>query len=477
MLWLGIHLPNLALEVFSRGAIANEPLVVIQSQGPRPRLFACNTLAETRGLRPGMGVDAARSLVPNVRIRARDEHTETLALTQLAAWAGQYTSMVCPVPPGDLVLEVGASLRLFGGLDRLWHAVQRGVNTLGYRTNLAASPTPLGATWLARTGSGARITTLAELAPVLAALPVRGLGLAPDVLGSLERMGVRTLGECLRLPRAGLAHRFGPELVDTFDRASGKRPDPRDGFKAPAEFHSRLLLPAQVTHAEALLFAARRLVLELSGVLLAHGGGVQTLILWLHHDRPPPTRIPLGLAAPSRDPEHLLGLLKLRLERVDLGQPVEEIALEAGAIIPLAPENLSLLARVGESAHDTDLLERLVARLGAGAVRGVCLVAEHRPERAWRYCRPGESGAPGVFGARPLWLLQSPIRLRTVNALPYWHGPLTLVPGRERIESGWWDGQDAARDYFKAATCDGEQLWVFKELHGNGQWFLHGVFE
>ncbi|MHB8415885.1 MAG: Y-family DNA polymerase, partial [Acidiferrobacteraceae bacterium] len=50
-----------------------------------------------------------------------------------------------------------------------------------------------------------------------------------------------------------------------------------------------------------------------------------------------------------------------------------------------------------------------------------------------------------------------------------------LGAGPERIESGWWDGGDIARDYFIARDRSGARLWVFNDLH-NGQWFLQGIF-
>ena len=49
-------------------------------------------------------------------------------------------------------------------------------------------------------------------------------------------------------------------------------------------------------------------------------------------------------------------------------------------------------------------------------------------------------------------------------------------PGPERIESGWWDGDDVTRDYFVALNADGARFWVFRERSGASGWFLHGIF-
>ena len=60
--------------------------------------------------------------------------------------------------------------------------------------------------------------------------------------------------------------------------------------------------------------------------------------------------------------------------------------------------------------------------------------------------------------------------------MPHHGGPLRLLSGPERIESGWWDGADVARDYFIAQDSDGGLLWIYRERHTPAGWFLHGVF-
>jgi protein ImuB len=57
---------------------------------------------------------------------------------------------------------------------------------------------------------------------------------------------------------------------------------------------------------------------------------------------------------------------------------------------------------------------------------------------------------------------------------------MQLLTGPERIESGWWDQEEAVgdlrRDYFIALTADVRWAWVFRELRSPGGWFLHGWF-
>ena len=65
------------------------------------------------------------------------------------------------------------------------------------------------------------------------------------------------------------------------------------------------------------------------------------------------------------------------------------------------------------------------------------------------------------------------------GALPLFEGrELQVLSGPERIESGWWDGALAARDYFIAQAHDGALVWIFRERlpQAGPQWFLQGRF-
>ena len=110
-------------------------------------------------------------------------------------------------------------------------------------------------------------------------------------------------------------------------------------------------------------------------------------------------------------------------------------------------------------------------RLSAPLDSGLCLhdepgIVQHAPD----------SGAL----PRPLWLLDSPEVLREVDGRPYRRGPLELLAGPERIESGWWDEGEAIgdlrRDYFIARTVDERWLWIYRDGRVPGGWLLHGYF-
>jgi protein ImuB len=473
--WLACHLPGLPLAVFLRPPDAG-PFAVVTPERP-PRVAVADRAAARAGVRPGMALSAAHVLAAELTTRERDGAAEARALERLAAWALGFTPTVSLQPPAGLLLEVAGSLGLFGGLEALMARVREGLAALGHGgAALGAAPTPTGAWLLARAGNGTPVPDMAALPARLDPLSLAVLDLAPDTAADLGRVGLATLGDLRALPRPGTLRRFGAAPLATLDRALGALPEPRAPFVPPPVFDARLPLPAETADREALLFGLRRLLAELEGTLGARNAGVDALTLHLAPEGAPAQAVPLRLTAPDRDRDRLLDLFRARLERHELERPVAELRLTAAPPVPLPARERPLFEGIETHTEGrAQLLERLRARLGEATVAGLCGVADHRPERAWRRCPPGQAAPLPVPGARPVWLLARPLPLRVVDDRPWLGGPLRLTAGPERIEAGWWDGADAARDYYRAEDAAGGRHWVFRRLD-RGDWFRHGLF-
>ena len=332
-----------------------------------------------------------------------------------------------------------------------------------------------------------------ELLRALAPVPLELLAIEGDVLTLLAAAGITTFGEAAALPRDALARRCGADLVATLDRALARCPDPRVPFVPPPQFESRLELPVPVADVEALSFAVNRLVHELSAWLSARGLGAVRLSLTLTHEHylqqrgVSPTQVPFMLGVPARMPAHLIGVLRERLARVALPAPVEALILESEETAPLAGHNLGLLPGDAADAAQVPLVDRLRARLGDDAVILLAPHAEHRPEKSDRERfasiapsrgtprKNSRDSVPLPDGPRPLWLFDEaePLQHRLEQA------PWILKDGPERIESGWWDGNDLRRDYFVAETPDGAIVWIYRDHRygtDDGEWFVHGLF-
>jgi protein ImuB len=479
MLWLALHFRHLPLEIFARGAAETTALAVASSPGQDAVIVALNRKSAERGVRCGMTASAAQALASDLRIFVRDEAAEDAALKRVATWASQFTSLSSIVERAVL-LEVKGSLKLFGSLGKLDSRIRNGLADLGYDVSIACAPTPLAARLLARAGMEVRIRHADALRHALSELPISSLNCPPETATMLDSFGIHTIGECLRLPRSGLAHRVGRLFLDDLDRALGKLPDPLLPFAPPPTFHATLPLPAPVEESAALLFAGRRLLLELCGMMAATAQGVQCLNFSFSHEDHAATQVIIRLVAASRDPDHLTTVLRERLARLALSRPVTTIALLAESFFPLPARNLSFLPDGREDAETaTRLIETLRARLGEHAVCGLSTLADYRPECAWQPCEPGKATVPALplaVSSRPLWLFASPRPLKEAASSPCWDGPLSLLAGPERIETGWWSENCVARDYFIARNSGQTLLWIYRERNAQGRWYLHGVF-
>jgi len=410
-------------------------------------------------------------------------------LEQLAIRTQRFTPRVSLVPPDGLLLELAGSLHLFGGLAGLRRELAGECQPLQVRPVLAFAPTPLAALTAARAGQPLIILDPAQLTGQLAPLPLSALRWPEETRARLARAGVRTIGAVLRLPRAGFARRFGVAQLASLDALTGRTRDVRADFHAPVRFRRRHELDYELSDHGRLLAALAPMFEELGTFLIAHQRGVVELECRFVHRNAPPTHCALSLAAPCAHGQQLGALFGERLNSMPLPEPVRALELRADELLPQRSSCRALWQpgeRGGEAREQSEgLIDRLHARLGPEAVHGLAQRPEHRPENAWVATRP-----PAFFGdpdravdgmdetpaARPLWLLPAPQLLAAPKGLPCRHGPLRLLSEPERIETGWWDGGEVARDYYTAIDRHGVRLWVFREREQPHGWFLHGVF-
>jgi protein ImuB len=490
-LWIALHLPQLPLEVFSPNWSSDKGSVVLEQE----RVLALSPLARQAGVLPGMRRGGVLMLMPEARLHERTAEREAQALHDVAMALLQYTPLVTQAEESTLLMDIGASLSLFGGIRALCRRIRANLRALGFSCALSCAPTARGAWLLARRGAG-RVLKMASLVRRLdhlpSALPPPGRAFATW----FEGIGCFTLGDMRRLPRPGLQRRCGRPLLDLLDAAYGMTPELFDWIEAPTTFSAKLELFDRVENAEALLFGAHRLLLQMTGWLCAHQFAVERIVLQLEHERGkvarPPTIIEIVLAEPTWRDEHLVRLLKERLGKVELVAHVIGLTLEAPQVQPMTPPTDSLFPDPGGSEEDQQrMLELLVARLGPQNVLQAAPQADYRPELAnmWvpvqkkiRNAAMQAQMPPDVLSLpRPAWLLAKPIALLMRNHRPFYGSPLRMASNPERIEAGWWS-QSQTRDYFIAEGLDHAHYWVYRErIVGAAEdvaprWFLHGLF-
>ena len=533
-----MHLPLLSLESFAATLAAGgsgepeRPIALLEAH----RIVSANAAALALGVKPGLKRATALALAPQIVLGQADAGRDAAALLPVAHAALAFTPGVSFQPAREAVsadtvlLEVQASLRYFGGFERLRQALCAAFAPLGHRLRMASAATAGAAAILARVEPPPHCADLAATRLALAAAPVWLLGPGREHWEALQGMGLRTLGDLQSLPRAGLARRFGEALLVELDSAFGHRPDPREALALPPAFESRLELFARADTTEQVLQGASVLLERLIAWLAAQHAFVRRFTLLMRHESrwqqgertPQATVLEIALAEPSRDSAHLLVLLRERLARIQLPAPTLELCLQAEDVSKRAPPNGELFTTT-QSEHEglTRLIERLQARLGAGQVQRLVALADHRPERASAL---REAHAPGVGHARsgaaragekkaarsgparaavppddgragdregsaprPVWLQPAEPLVERASR-PFFEGrPLQLLSGPERIEAGWWDSALAGRDYFIAAAADGALVWIYRQRlplsrsanedeAASSCWYLHGRF-
>lgn len=409
------------------------------------------------------------------------ESESSSLLQKLCLHAQAFTSFVSIEPPDALLLEIKGSVKLFGSLQGLHADIDACWRQLALQARSATAPSTLAALWLARAGAALQVEDLKMLPGHLAKVPIACTAWGIDRLQTLRAMGVTNLGELMRLPRAGLARRLSPGMVQDLDIALARQSAPRKAFVPRERFRERCDFETEIEHVAYLEKALEPVIERCARFLRKRQAGVQALQLRLKHREAPPTRVRLGLASITSERRRLSDVLGQKLSRLELKAPVRGMELTSGFLRGLPASSLDAfagLARAGSRDSAPQLVERLRARLGEEAVYGVCLIPEHRPEAAWRRVHElrlnaaprAQEGMINQDMPRPIWLLHEPLPLPKPE----------ILQGPERIETGWWDGKGVARDYYVAhpsgpSQSHGIRLWVFQERQSK-RWYVHGVF-
>ncbi|HVR80994.1 MAG TPA: DNA polymerase Y family protein [Luteimonas sp.] len=471
MLWACVLLPQLALDgVLRRHPQPDRPLALVTGPVQRRTLAAVNPAAARAGMHAGQALAAAHALLSDFATVEYDVAEVARWRDFLAAWAYRYSSQVATVFDDAIVLEIEASLGLFGPWPTFERQLRDDLDALGFSHRIAVAPNARAAWVLAGMHDGLALTHPATIDTALARIPVARARLDAKTAHALHAMGLRQLGQLFAAPRASLGKRFGAGLLEHLDRLRGA-PDPFALYRPPDRFDLRLELAFDVESSQALLFPLRRMTADLAAYLAGRDGGVQRFVVHLEHEGHADTRVVVGLLAAERDPALLFELARSRLEQARTPAPTRGMRLVAEQLPPFVPAGRELFDDRPAQAMPWDTLrERLRARLGDEAVYGLAPAEDHRPEQAWRRVPlPSVAKSSVETTPRPTWLLPRPLPLRD-------HAP-RLLAGPERVESGWWDGGDVRRDYYLVQTSAGQRAWAFRPAgDADGPFMLHGWF-
>ncbi len=478
-----------------------KPLATTTAAAGACRIAAVNRAGQACGIAPGMTLADARALVPDLVAVAATPAEDGHALTRLAEWCMRYTPWVA-VDPTDqdgsaLWLDVTGCTHLFGGEGRLLRDLEARLARFGFAARAAVADTP-GAAW-----AWARFAALRTaddgIVPSgmhrtrIAALPVAGLRLAPDLVETLHGLGLRRIGDLYPIPRAALAARFGRLVLYRLDQALGTMPEPISPLAEPPAQRAVLAFPEPVMTAAGIAAAVQHLVENLCDTLAQQALGARRLMLSCYRSDGRIATRAIGTSAPSRDPAHLFRLFREHLDAIDPGFGLDVMALAATEVAPLAPSQASLAPASDATARElAHLVDVLGTRLGPAQVRRLAARASHIPERAVARVAAGTAPAAPAWpvGERPLRLLPHPEPIDVTAPVP--DGPpmqfvwrrcthrVARAMGPERICGEWWRDDAKPRDYYHVEDNAGRRFWVYREdlyrPDAPARWYLHGLF-
>jgi len=507
---LSIWLPNLAVERWAKSsASAPDAPVVLTVEGTHgPVIHAVTKAAAERGARAGARLTDARALDPALVAVAADPEADAALVRRLAKWAGRWSPLV-EVDGDGLRLDVSGVAHLFGGEEALVRDIERRFAHFGLTARVAIAPTAAAAWALVHHAPCICDDPEAKLAP----LHVSALRFDADTIRTLERLGLKTIGALLGVPRLALARRFrgAEDVVDALDRALGRKPEPLTAVPAEPPPRALVRLEEPATHPEAATQALDRLIPNLVGELQERHLGARRLLLTGYRVDGSTGVASVETAIPSREPKHLERLLADKAAALDPEFGFDAFALTADWTEPLGAAQESLVEEPSGERELARLIDRLTVKLGPKRVRRPKAFESHLPECAsgWVAAVSSLRGAKAtkqsshamdcfaslaMTATRPQRLLDRPEAIDVIYATPegmprrfVWRRAvhdIARAEGPERIAPEWWRQPSSARlrDYYRVEDGEGRRYWIYREgLAGDGRggapnWFIQGLF-
>src|SRR5579884_299098 len=207
-----------------------ELLRVPAALAPAPRqvqvVGEVSLAAEASGVHPGMRVGETLARCPRLVLVPPDPGGVAEAWERVLVRLESIGAAVEPERPGLVCFDARGLLRLHGGIQGVVEAVRRTLRN--YPPRLGVAPSRFAAVAAATRARIRRPVIIsggrAEARDFMAPMPVALLRARPalaELPETLERLGIRTLGELARVPLAALADRFGPTGLLAQELASG----------------------------------------------------------------------------------------------------------------------------------------------------------------------------------------------------------------------------------------------------------------
>lgn len=514
-----VDVPALPLQLLlcARPDFRGHAVVVVEEDKPQGVVLFANEKARAHRILPGMRYQAALSLSADLRAGVVEKAEVEAGVSRLFTRLLAFSPDVEPKgdEPGVFWLNASGLSSLYPSLEEWARRIRAALFAEGFFSTVVVGFHRFYTYTIARSRPGYGVLPSPEKERALALkVPLERIGLSPDVLSALFRLGVRTVDDFVRLPVGGLEKRFGKKVQRLARLAKGDLDEPLAPQRPKEPVTDRIVLDFPERDSVRLLFFVKGRLFSLLRALSERGQALSALVLVLVLEKrqgdagAQEETVEVRPAAPTLDERQLSDLLCLRLEALeraglfggddkgDAGRGIVEVRLRAEGV-RASLEQVSLFsegALEGTKVRDLKAADRALARLrarfGDDAVVRACLTEGHLPEAQFRWERMGRVPLPKVSEGeegrtRPLVrrLFSRPIPLppRPRHEPDGWflrgleEGPVVRVLGPYIVSGGWWRAL-IHREYHFAETKGGEILWVYYDRRRR-RWFLQGAVE
>ncbi|HET7712640.1 MAG TPA: DNA polymerase Y family protein [Thermoanaerobaculia bacterium] len=508
----------LAARLRSEPELTAEAVAVVEGNGNNAYVVAATRRARKKGIGPGLSLAQARSLLPKLIARGRDPECERSAQEALLEVAETFSPRIEDVGEGVVFFDIEGMERHFectvpgaqctepsaqctapehralstehsSPEHRLAAtAIQRAAAVgLPVRCGIAASK--LAARVAAESSATPTIVPPGDEGAFLAPLPLTRLSPEVEAATTLERWGLKSIGDFARLPESEVASRLGEMGRALHHAARGVDPRPLIPRPLLPEFREGMELEWPLVALEPFLFIANAALDRLTRRLESSGLACKRLEVTLTLEPDGYHARAIELPAPTRDVKTMLTLIRLDLEKTPPGAPVVGFTIVAHPDRPRRAQ-LSLFGPAALAPEKlATAIARLVSMLGADNVGMPVAVDGHLPER-WSIASfdppppPTQRHSPaksrGLLAMRvfrpplPVDVITSGNDIRQILGDGDHAGNVRLSSGPWDVEEGWWRETPVDRRYWDVELERGGVYRVYRDSEG---WYVDARYD
>jgi protein ImuB len=316
----------------------------------------------------------------------------------------------------------------------------------------------------------------------------------PQMVQAFHKLGYKNFADLNKIPRSGVASRFGPAGLWALQLAEDNEeiPWPLWRPKETIEETQTFDPDQRVQSVETLGFILRPLLDRLMARLAWRHEALTQVQLTMHLEPFTVVQEPIRswdfiFSFPQTQNSSVLQILKEKLDFDLQKKPLESsvIYFEMKVLekVPLPDRQKDFFSKKEENDEmESALISRLHQKLGRENVFHAFPQESYYPEKAWaRNCSTGNVINTSVLPKRPLVLLKKPTPLRKFGSyliyqnkkhqIKSWQGP-------EKLASEWWD-QFFVRQYWVVEVDNNQRWWVYSDLTKppSENLFLHGIYD